>query len=90
MAIFTREFANLDEYEQWLAAVSGRVTVLSIDNSPILFGSTTKTEPGPVTLKYQTRDRSLFPPKSLTQQSIEVALVAAAFFLFFLYLIFRI
>ena len=48
MAIFTKQFANADEYEEWLAEASGRVNVLSIENSPVSFGSTAQPRGGPV------------------------------------------
>lgn len=85
MAIFTKQFANADEYEEWLAEASGRVNVLSIENSPVSFGSTAQPRGGPVTLRYQTNDRSFAPPRSIVRRTIEVAIIAAIFFALFLY-----
>jgi len=89
MAIFTKQFKNADEYEEWLAFASGRINVLAIENSPTLFGASTKPSGGPVKVRYQTHDRSLAPARSLAQRSIEIVLVAAAFFALFLYLIYK-
>ena len=87
MAIFTKRFATADEYEEWLAEASGRVNVLSIENSPVSFGSTAQAHGGPVVLRYQTNDRSFAPPRSMARRTIEVAIIAAVFFALFLYFI---
>ena len=87
MAIFTKRFATADEYEEWLAEASGRVNVLSIENSPAPFGSTAQAHGGPVALRYQTNDRSFAPPRSIARRTIEVAIIAAVFFALFLYFI---
>ena len=34
MAIFTKQFANADEYEKWLQEAGERISVLSITNLP--------------------------------------------------------
>jgi hypothetical protein len=85
MAIFTKRFANADEYEDWLAEASGRVNVLSIENSPTAYGSTAQAHGGPVVLRYQTNDRSFAPPRSIARRTIEVVIIAAIFFALFLY-----
>jgi hypothetical protein len=90
MAIFTKQFANADDYEEWLAEASGRINVLSIENSPVPFGSTIQQQAGPVTLRYQTYDRSFAPPRSMMRRIVEVALVAAVFFALFLYWIYKV
>ena len=40
MAVFTKRFADADEYEEWLEKASGRVNVLSINKAPTIYGST--------------------------------------------------
>ena len=89
MAIFTKQFANADDYEEWLAEASGRINVLSIENSPAPFGSTIQQKAGPVIIRFQTYDRSFAPPRSMTRRIVEVALVAAVFFALFIYLIYK-
>ena len=42
---------------------------------------------GTITVKYQTSDRTLVPAKSKNVILVQVALIAAAFFVFFLYAI---
>ena len=39
MAIFKKQFADADSYEEWLEKASGRVNVLEIKNAPKIFGS---------------------------------------------------
>ncbi len=87
MAIFTKRFADADEYEEWLTMASGRVNVLSINKTPTIFGSTTIQPNGPVVLKYHTTDKSLAPMKGATTKTMEYAIVGAAFFALFAYLI---
>jgi hypothetical protein len=86
MAIFTKRFADADEYEQWLAKASGRVNVLSINKSPTIFGSSMQQPNGPVVLKYQTDDKS-FAPKISTGNTMQYLVVGAAFFALFAYMI---
>jgi hypothetical protein len=87
MAIFTRRFANADEYEEFLANASGRVNVLKIVKQPTVNGSTSLAPAGPVTLKYQTHDKSLAPPRSTSGRVVEYAVIGAAFFALFAYVI---
>ena len=87
MAIFTKRFADADEYEQWLEKASGRVNVLSINKAPTIFGSTSIPTAGPVVLKYHTTDKSFAPVKNATAKTMEYAIVGAAFFALFAYLI---
>ncbi|MFZ2059486.1 MAG: hypothetical protein WAU82_00600 [Candidatus Binatus sp.] len=87
MAIFTKRFADADEYEEWLTKASGRVNVLSISKTPTIFGSTTIQPNGPVVLKYQTNDKSFAPAKGAAAKTVEYAIVGAAFFALFAYLI---
>ncbi|MGC1189109.1 MAG: hypothetical protein WA861_00890 [Candidatus Binatus sp.] len=49
------------------------------------FGSTAQAHGGPVTLRYQTNDRSFAPPRSIVRRTIEVAIIAAIFFALYLY-----
>ena len=37
MAIFTKQFADHDDYEEWLEHASDRINVLSIGNPPTHF-----------------------------------------------------
>ena len=87
MAIFTKRFADADEYEEWLTKASGRVNVLSISKTPTIFGSTSIPTAGPVVLKYQPHDKSFAPVKGATAKTMEYAIVGAAFFALFAYLI---
>jgi len=87
MAIFTKRFADADDYEDWLEKANGRVNVLSINKSPTIFGSSMQRPTGPVTLKYQTLDQEFAPPKSTTGKVVEYAIVGAAFFALFAYVI---
>jgi hypothetical protein len=87
MAIFTRRFANVDEYEEFLESASGRVNVLQIVKPPTVYGSNSLPPAGPVTLKYQTNDKTLAPPKTTKVQVVEYAIVGAAFFALFAYII---
>jgi len=87
MAIFTKRFADADEYEEWLAKASGRINVLQIVKPPTVYGSTSLPPAGPVTLKYQTNDKSFAPPRSSTGKVVEYAIVGAAFFALFAYVI---
>ena len=87
MAIFTKRFADADEYEEWLEKASGRVNVLEIVKPPTIYGSSAIPKNGPVTLRYQTHDKSFHPPKSASGKVVEYAIVGAAFFALFAYLI---
>ena len=87
MAIFTKRFADADEYEEWLEKASGRVNVLEIVKPPTIYGSSGTPKNGPVTLKYQTHDKAFAPPKTKTGTAVEYAIVGAAFFALFAYLI---
>jgi hypothetical protein len=87
MAIFTKQFTDADDYEEWLKYAGDRINVLSIANSPVIFGTTTQRQPGPVIVRYQTRDKSLAPPRGTTGKAIEYAIVVVAFFALFAYLI---
>jgi hypothetical protein len=87
MAVFTKRFADADEYEEWLQKASGRVNVLSINKAPTIFGSSSIPAAGPVVLKYHTTDKSLAPVKNATAKTMEYAIVGAAFFALFAYLI---
>jgi hypothetical protein len=87
MAIFTRRFANVDEYEEFLESSSGRVNVLQIVKPPTVYGSNSLPPAGPVILKYQTHDKVFAPPKSTTGKVVEYAIVGAAFFALFAYII---
>ena len=87
MAIFTKRFADADEYEEWLEKASGRVNVLEIVKPPTIYGSNSIQQSGPVTLRYQTHDRSFHPPKSTNAKVVEYAIVGAAFFALFAYLV---
>jgi hypothetical protein len=86
MAIFTREFANADEYEEWLQEAGERITVMSITNAPAMHGSSIQWTTGPITVKYDTSDPSLAPAKSLTTMIVQIVIVAVIFFALFLYL----
>ena len=87
MAIFTKKFANADDYEEWLEKASGRVNVLSINKSPTIFGSSMQQPDGPVVLKYQTHDKAFAPLKTAKGKAVEYAIVGAAFFALFAYVI---
>ena len=88
MAIFTKRFADADEYEEWLTKASGRVNVLSISKTPtILSVQPPFSRNGPVVLKYQTNDKSFAPAKGAAAKTVEYAIVGAAFFALFAYLI---
>jgi hypothetical protein len=90
LAIFTKQFANADQYEDWLEAASDRINVLSITNSPPLFAASDHVQSGPVTITYQTTDRSLAPPRSTLSRIVEAVLIGAGFFALFLYLVSKI
>ena len=61
MAIFKKQFADADSYEEWLEKASGRVNVLEIKNAPKIFGSSLQPSNGPVIVRYQTNDKSFGP-----------------------------
>jgi hypothetical protein len=90
MAIFTKQFANADDYEDWLKNASSRINVLSIHNSPQIFGSSMLPAPKPgepVVVKFQTHDKSFAPPKKMSTKAVQYAAVGAAFFALFAYLV---
>jgi len=87
MPIFTKQFANAEEYEEWLHKAGERISLLSITNAPGISGSSTQPTTGPITIKYQTDDRSLAPAGSNAAMIAEIAIVAALFFALFLYVI---
>jgi len=84
--IFIKQFANADEYEEWLQEAGERITVMSITNAPAMHGSSIQWTTGPITVKYQTDDPSLAPAKSMTVMIVQIVIVAALFFALFLYL----
>ena len=86
LAVFRKQFATGNQYEDWLEEAEGRIILLSITNAPRPFSSAGQEQVGPVTVTYQTRDPSLAPPRSLASRIIQIALVAAVFFAAFLYL----
>jgi hypothetical protein len=87
MAIFSKQFSNADDYEEWLEHASDRINVLSIDNPPALFGSTMQRPNGPVVVKYQTHDKAFAPRRGLGGKTVEYVIVGAAFFALFAYMI---
>jgi hypothetical protein len=87
MAVFTKRFANADDYEDWLQKANGQVNVLSISKAPTIYGSSTLRPNGPVVLKYQTHDKSFAPPSRVSGKAVEYAIVGAAFFALFAYVI---
>jgi hypothetical protein len=89
MAIFTKQFSSADEYEEWLRNANTRVNVLSISNSPQIFGSSMHMpKPGePVVVKFQTHDKAMYPPRSVSVKAVQYAAVGAAFFALFAYLV---
>src|SRR5271154_3389432 len=87
MTVFKKQFATADAYEDWLSDASGRINVLAITNAPHVFGTGDRTHSGPVTITYQTNDRSLAPPRSLASKIIQIAIVGALFFAAFLLLV---
>lgn len=89
MAVFTKQFSNADDYEDWLKHASNRINVLSITNSPQIFGSTMHMPKAgePVVVKFQTNDKSLFPPRKVSAKAVQYAAVGAAFFALFAYLV---
>jgi hypothetical protein len=89
MAIFTKEFANADEYEEWLQEVGERIHVMSITNMPAMHGSTVQWTTGPITVKYETKDPSLAPRKNRVVIIVQIVIVAVVFFALFFYLVSR-
>ena len=87
MAIFTKRFANADEYEAWLQKAGERISVLAINNSPVQYDSSTIATAGPITISYKTDDASLAPAPSMGARIAQVVIVAAVFFTLFLLLI---
>jgi len=59
--------------------------VLSVNNSPALYGSTTQPPAGPVTITYQTNDQSLAPGRSMMAMIAEAAIIGVLFFALFIY-----
>jgi hypothetical protein len=89
MPIFTKSFANADEYEDWLKEANARVNVLSISNCPSIFGSSMLPPPkpgDPVIVKFQTHDKSFAPASKISMKTVQYAAVGAAFFALFAYL----
>lgn len=89
MAIFTKRFADTDEYEEWLEDAGERISVLSIANSPTMQGSSTQPASGPITITYETRDESLAPRRSAAATIAQAVFIAALFFALFALLISR-
>ena len=87
MAIFTREFASADEYEEWLREVGERIHVLGITNHPGPKNLSQQSQSVPVVVKYQTSERSLAPAQSTAKTIAQVAIIGVVFFILFLYLI---
>jgi len=87
LAIFTKQFANADDYEDWLKHASDRINVLTIANSPAVFGSAMRQPGAPVIVKYQTHDKSFVPPRGAAGKAAEYAIIGAAFFALFAYMI---
>jgi hypothetical protein len=89
MAIFTKQFASADDYEDWLRNASNRINVLSISNSPQIFGSSMNMAKAgePVVVKFQTNDKSFAPPRKASAKAMQYAAVGAAFFALFAYLV---
>ena len=87
MPIFTKQFANADEYEEWLRKAGARISLLSVLNSPTTSGSSTQPNTAPITIKFETDDRSFAPTGSTMAMIAEIVIVAAVFFALFLYLI---
>jgi hypothetical protein len=87
MAIFTKQFADADDYEDWLKHASDRINVLSIANSPAVFGSAMRQPGAPVVVKYQTHDKSFAPPRATAGKTAEYVIVGAAFVALFAYMI---
>ena len=87
MAIFTKKFADADQYEAWLEEASGSINVLSIVNAPRAVSPIDKPPKGPVMVTYQTRNKSFKPARSLAFKILEMTVVAAGFFAGFLWLI---
>ena len=90
MAIFTRQFASADEYEEWLQNAGERITVLSIANAPAMHGSSAQPATGPIAITYETDDQSLAPAKSRMAMIAQVVVIGVLFFALFLYLISKI
>ena len=87
MAIFTKQFANADDYEDWLEQASGKVNVLSIVKTPTVYKSSSIKPHESVILKYQTHDKAFAPPRGASGKVMEYAIVGAAFFALFAYMI---
>jgi hypothetical protein len=87
MAIFTRQFADTDQYEQWLEKAGKRISVLSITNAPARDGSSTQPSLAPIGITYDTDDQSLAPARSRTAIVAQVVIIGVFFFAVFLFLI---
>ena len=90
MAIFTRQFASADDYEEWLQNAGERITVLSITNAPAMHGSSAQPTTGPIAITYESDDQSLAPAKSRMVMIAQVVVIGVLFFALFLYLISKI
>jgi hypothetical protein len=87
MAVFTKRFANADDYEEWLQQASDRINVLSIDNPPALYGSTMRRRNGHVVVKFHSHDKSFANRFGPGGKTVEYVIVGAAFFALFAYMI---
>ncbi|MGB8413914.1 MAG: hypothetical protein WCE23_13915 [Candidatus Binatus sp.] len=90
MAIFTKQFADTDEYEQWLQKAGERISVLSITNAPARDGSSTQPTTAPIGITYETDDQSLAPARSRTTIVVQAVIIGVLFFALFIYLISKI
>jgi hypothetical protein len=86
MAVFTKRFANTDEYEKWLEEAGERISVVSVTNPPAMYGWSTQPGSGPIAITYETDDESLAPARRTAAKIAAVVLIAAFFFAVFLYL----
>ena len=90
MAIFKKQFADADSYEEWLEKASGRVNVLEIKNAPKIFGSSASAIKRPGHCKVpDPRQVVRCAPSPLASKNVQAALVAAGFFALSLYLMFE-
>ena len=87
MAIFTREFPDTDQYEEWLEKAGERINVRKITNLPTMPGSAIKPAAGPIAVSYETDDPSLVPPRSRKTLVVQAVIVGLLFFALFLFLI---
>ena len=90
MAIFTKQFPDSDQYENWLQEAGDRISVLKISNSPPMNGSSTQSTTGPISVTYEIDDESLAPARSRTAIVAQAVIIGALFFALFLFLISKI